>query len=151
MDNLDEVNKEGDDGENNEEKDNDDEEEKDDNEDFYSDDPDDFEDGDDDGEDGDDIIGEEGDGDGIPKANKRRKRKTTPKHRSPIKSGGLCPSSNSTLLSVQTFQIRSVPICCACTLGLNFLPKHYYKEQKRYVGSTSLGTQVRMPSTPRQC
>jgi hypothetical protein len=86
MDNLDEVNIGNDDGENNEEKDNDDDEEKDDNEDFYSDDPDDFEDGDDDGEDGDDIIGDEGDGDGIPKANKRRKRTTTPKRRSPIKS-----------------------------------------------------------------
>jgi hypothetical protein len=153
MDNLDEVNKEDDDGENNEEKDNDDEEEKDDNEDFYSDDPDDFEDGDDDGEDGDDFIGEEG---GVmvmesPRPTKGARGRPHPNTDLLSRAGGLCPSSNSTLLSIQTFLIRSVPICCACMLGLIFLPKYYYKEQKRHVGSNSLGTQVRMPSTPRQC
>jgi hypothetical protein len=151
MDNLDEVNKAGDDGDNNEEEDNDEEEEKGDNEDFYSDDPDDLEDCDDDEKDGDDIIGEEGDGDGILKAKKRRKRKTTPKHRSPIKSRWLVPLIKQRIAECPNISNKECAHLLRLHVRLTSLPKHFYKDQKRHVSLNSLGTQVRMPSTPRQC
>jgi hypothetical protein len=131
MDNFDEVNKAGDDGDNNEEEDNDEEEEKDDNEDFYSDDPDDFEDGDDDGEDGDDIIGEEGDGDGIPKAKKRRKRKTTPKRRSPIKSRWLVPLIKQRVSECPNISNKECAHLLRLHVRLDFLTKTLLQRAKK--------------------
>jgi hypothetical protein len=114
MDNFDEVNKAGDDGDSNEEEDNDEEEEKDDNEDFYSDDPDDFEDGDDMGM---ILLVKRVTVMESPRPRKGARGRPHPNADLPSRAGGLCPSSNSAFLSVQTFLTRSVPICCACMLG----------------------------------
>ncbi len=131
MDNLDEVNKAGDDGDNNDKEDNDDEEEKDDNEDFYSDDPDDFEDCDDDGKDGGDIIGEEGDGDDIPKAKKRRNRKTTPKRRSPIESRWLLPLLKQRIAECPNISNKECAHLLRLHVRLDFLTKTLLQRAKK--------------------